>query len=666
MKIKLIFIMILLVAYSAVSKDQDSLKTYRLGEIKVTDSRAKSKRIYESSSEDIPYHVLQSADMSSVSELQLYIPSGYIRTNSRGETMLFVRGAAERQLGLYFDGMSMNIPWDNRMDLSFVPADIIGNIRVDKSANSMLFGPNVLGGVVSISTLERRNPGYGLTLKAQAGDGGHQQYSLLHDGKIGNFNYIANISYLDVAGDMLSADAPEDMDNQRSNSSLRTNTDQKRMSAYIRGEQHLSESTVVGLSYSHTNQEKGVAAETYEGDNARFWRFPERSRNIVTLNAQHDFTEAFAIHTTFWFDNFSQKINSYKSFDFAEIDEVQDDTDNTLGGRIMLSYDINEMNRLILALNGFTTNHEEQIDDNPSTEFSQNTMSSAVEYLGTFSNLILNVGIGIDYNETPKTGVFSEAEGNSSSDFSGFFSAKYLLNDWLALTGSTSRRTRFATMREQYSGALGKFKTNPDLKPETGLLSELGVIFEADELEVKLVGFYNMYDNLIERIRLSKEEDPEFENPRRMRVNYSDATVSGVDFSIRYSPVRSSNILAFFTLLNTDAERNGKEIKHLNNRPEMLVGFVGNYRFSFGLKPQLELEYTGLQYQDDPEVKGGFVEIPEALVINARLSYDLLLQGFGFTEIFVRVNNIFDEYKLSQLGLPEAGRTAYAGIMIRV
>ncbi len=644
-------------------KDQDTLKTYRLGEIEIKDKKEEKSVLKKSTITELPYYKIQNSDVISLSELQYLLPSANVRTNSRGESMLFVRGAGERQLGLFFDGVSMNIPWDNRLDLTFVPADIIGNIRINKSSNSIFYGANVLGGAISIATLERTNPGYGLTVKLQAGDGNSKNMSILHDGKIGNFNYIANISYLMTDGIILSANAPDSMGNQGNSSSLRSNTDQERLNTYLRGEYKFGNSTTLGLSFSYTSQNKGVAPETYAGEDARFWRFPERDRMIIAINGEHVFSEDFLLKATFWYDMFTQQINAYKSFSYTEIDETQNDDDKTMGTRLSLNYFLNSENRLSFVLNGFLTAHNQSKNEGVKTEFSQNTMSTGLEYMGSFGNLEIGAGAGFDYNETPKTGLFTEAEGESKSDFAGFLSLKYALTDEMAVAAGASRRTRFPTMREQYDEAIGSFITNPGLKPETGLLADLGFIYSIENLTLKLTGFYNSYEGLIERIRLSKEQDS---LRRRMRVNYSDASIAGIDFNISYSPIDNFLVEGFFTWMSIEAEQDGNEIEHLVQKPEALGGLSLSYKFDFGLKPQFEIEYTGRQFDSDPETNGGFLELEPALILNFRLGYAFNISGFAYSEVFVRLNNILDEYKLSQWGLPMAGRTLYAGVTVRL
>jgi outer membrane receptor protein involved in Fe transport len=150
-----------------------------------------------------------------------------------------------------------------------------------------------------------------------------------------------------------------------------------------------------------------------------------------------------------------------------------------------------------------------------------------------------------------------------------------------------------------------------------------------------------------------------------MRVNYSDATISGIDLNLNYQPINRMNIFAYYTYMNIQANQGDIEIKHLIQKPEMLAGISAYYNFAFGIKPQFEIEYTGTFYDSDPENDGEFLEIEPTTLFNLRLSYSFAISNI-FTEVFVRVNNITDEYKLSQLGLPAAGRTFSGGVSIKL
>lgn len=646
----------LLFATEANSQKEDSVRVYKIGEVVITDS--KLEKLSPSKMDVVNYYRINRIDATSFTELIQVIPSTKVRTNSRGESMLYIRGASERQLGLFFDGVQMNIPWDNRMDLTFVPTDMIGQIVIDKQSSSILYGPNVLGGAVSINTQERNAEGIGLNFKIQGNDANTQMYSVSNDGRFGNFNYIANVSYLKSDGFLMSKDAPDDLRNQNPGSHIRTNTDQKRFNAYLRGEMIFDENTTVGLSFSFTNQEKGVGANTdnVPDNSSRYWRYPDRNRFLTTLNAWHSFDDnkTWQLRGTLWFDAFDQKIESFKDFSYTDLDETQKDEDKTFGGRIILDFTPVENHTISYVLNAFSTNHDEQIDNDEKTKFEQITLSTGLEYKGKYDLLSYSVGAVLDYNKTPKTGIFADYEGNSSTDFGACLSVKYDASEDFAVFGELSRRTRFATMREQFSGALNKFKVNPDLKPETGILAELGVVYELDNSYIKLSGFANFYDDLIVQKKVSPEDS------RKIRYNLAKADIIGAELNLFWNPISTLNLESYFTYMNSKGEENGKEYEHLSNKPDFISSINLNYKFDFGLKLLAEADLTGKQYEEVDV----FQKIDASTVFNFRASYQFFPINNIQTEIFVRINNITDEFRYSQFGFPEPGRMVSLGISL--
>ncbi|MBX3044398.1 MAG: TonB-dependent receptor [Candidatus Kapabacteria bacterium] len=659
----IILITFLLVTISQSQTKDDSIRVYKLGDISVTDVLAKDK-IAKSNINTVNYHILQRSDVRSASELQLFIPSGRVRTNSRGESMLFLRGAGERQLGLFFDGVPLNVAWDNRFDLSMLPVDIIGRMDVNKNANSIMFGPNVLGGAVNISTIERLTEGFGGNARIQFGETGLMQASATHDGRFDRFNYIASFSNTKQDGIPLSANRTDDMQNQDLNSSLRNNTDREFSSFYARGEYYLNESAKLGLSVLHITGEKGVGAETHiEPFAARFWRFPEWERTIIASNGFFDITgnNKLVLRSTFWYDIFNQKTDTYGDMFYNNITANQSDKDRTGGARLALVWNFADNQNLSYSANWYKTNHSEQINETPESLFSQNIVSNGLSYNLSTDLFSLRTGAVFDYISTGDAGVFEDARGKTFSDYGVFAGVKYLLTEDLVAFANLSRRTRFPTMREAFSGALDRFIVNPDLKPETGILTEVGINQSFTDMQFELTIFANYYDNLIDQIRLPASEDP---LRRRMRVNFAKATIIGADFTFRARPMRNTTIETNFTYMNTSGEQDGNKVDYIDNRPEFLLGFIANYMFNFGLNVQAEVEGVGTQYERNPDDQSKFLKIDGTAIFNLRLAYKLpVVQGVVY-EVFVRGNNLMDTYRLSQLGLPEPGRMLSAGIGI--
>lgn len=64
----------------------------------------------------VEYATLESQDAASVSELAELVPATHVQNNSRGQTIWYFRNAGDRQVGQFFDGALLNIPWDNRVN----------------------------------------------------------------------------------------------------------------------------------------------------------------------------------------------------------------------------------------------------------------------------------------------------------------------------------------------------------------------------------------------------------------------------------------------------------------------------------------------------------------------------------------------------------------------
>ncbi|MBI4545651.1 MAG: TonB-dependent receptor plug domain-containing protein, partial [Gemmatimonadetes bacterium] len=77
-------------------------------------------------------------------------PLVHVRTNSRGEAELSLRGAESRQVAVLVDGVPLTLGWDHRTDVGLVPLTGAQSITLVRGLPSVLHGPNVLGGVVEV------------------------------------------------------------------------------------------------------------------------------------------------------------------------------------------------------------------------------------------------------------------------------------------------------------------------------------------------------------------------------------------------------------------------------------------------------------------------------------------------------------------------------------
>ncbi|HET6511472.1 MAG TPA: TonB-dependent receptor, partial [Candidatus Kapabacteria bacterium] len=514
-RLALVLSILLLPIVSSAQRDsverRDSVRVYRMGEITVGGERERD--IKTVTVQQIPLARLQRADVSTAEQLALQIPAGQIRTNSRGEALVFLRGLGERQVAVFLDGALMNIPWDNRIDLAMLPLNAVGAVTVTKGVPSILYGANVTGGAVSFISQEQPTDGITSDIGFQAGQYGYMNGYYTNLGASGPFNYVASLGYMkrDAYGLPNEAETPFSQIGREE----RTNTDQKLMNGYVRGEYKFGDLTTAGLSFNYITGEKGIPAEAHvPGEDARFWRYPEYSNFHTILNVESHLTEAkdWTLRGSAWFNQFAQSIDQYTDSTYTTIDVTEEDDDATIGTRLVLRRDFGG-STIDLSLNALTSSHDQKDfgydsvgnpEDAPLAEYKQNIYSAGLEYQTKLTNdLKLIAGGTYDIMNTPKTGGRPAQE--DLSDFSAMIGLGYSINDNLSLRANGGRKTRFPTMRELYGEALNRFVLNPDLHAERTNILELGLTGSYDWGRFEIVGFDYITDGTIERIDTTLE-----------------------------------------------------------------------------------------------------------------------------------------------------------------
>lgn len=658
-KVLILFIMSFSFGEAQTESDKDTIRVYRLGEI-VTEGARGSQKIQPTKIKEIKYHEIKEQDAVNMEDLNAIIPGGFIQTNSRGESLLYLRGAGERSIALFFDGMYFNIPWDNRVDLSMIPTDIIGNLKISTGANSVLYGANVMGGAVNITTTERDNDGIGGNVGLQLGEGGRKYSSVKLEGKDGKFNYIGNLSFLTRDGLKAPKDNKFDF-NLGKDQELITNSYSDRITAYLRGEYEIDDDNKIGVSFNHIDGEQGAIPENYpDGITNRFWKYPVWLRSIATVNGEFKLSEIFSVKGAIWVDKFDQTIEDYKSIDFRELNTKQYDEDITTGIRVNFSADLSSNDKLNFAINGFNTTHTEEIDDmvggTVTRDFAQMTSSFGLEYKRFLGDWVFTVGSSYDRFDIGKAGVFTEAEGSSFDDFAAILGATYKLSEVTDLFVNFGKKSRFPTLRESYSAALGKFVINPDLKPESGLLSEIGIDYHGHDLDATLSIFANNYIDLIAQTSIVGDT-----LRRKQRVNLDEATILGAEVLVKYYVTNDFDLTGHFTYMNSKGTVDGIK-QNLEYRPEIIAFLQADWRVYGGLDLLGEADLMGNQYGIS-DLVGGLVPIDATTLFNLRLSYKTFYSENLYT-FFIRANNILDQARKDKISISSPGRMIYGGVSV--
>lgn len=576
----------------------------------------------------------------SAADLARDIPSGFVQTNSRGESLVYLRGSGERQTAVLFDGAVINIPWDNRVDLSFVPISMVEYMTVVPGTMSILYGPNTLGGAVSLAGPEFVSSTWSGSVATTISDGGVKQFATAVTHRSGDWNISGFAESYSRAGLL-----------QPQGEGRITNSQATRLMAMTRA-LFQGETNSFSLTAMRVQGDKGVTPEMHLGDEARFWKYSNIERTLFIGNYSQEFSRQTSVRLTVWGDVYQQDVEAFQSAAFDTIGAIEVGEDLTVGARVLFEHDISSESRLDVASTWYATNHTAN-ERTPSLhgidiEYASLLGSSVVELTQQFTEDIKGfAGIGLDLQSPSKTGLF--ATHASVSAFQGTIGVSLQLNPSDAVLFAVGKRNRFPTAREQYSGALGKFTPNIELGPESGLTSELTFTHSTPDVMFVGTAFYTSYIDGISRMSLS---DGTF-----TRVNVNSSAIGGISLYGDVDIVENISLDGHATWMTQSTD--DAEVQYIEYRPELL-GLVALEYDDRSVRVKVSGEFTGEQFGQSPD-SDEFLEIAPSFLLHADLGYTLILSETVLA-IQVSIQNVLDTESLYQLGLVRPGRTASLGV----
>ena len=636
----------------------DSLIHYELGDIVVRSSGDSPGISSISTTQLVRLAGIAQSDAASIDPVLRQIPSAHLQTNSRGESLIYLRGAGERQVSLFFDGALLNIPWDNRIDLSLIPSEVVGEISIAKGVPSVLYGSNVLGGAINMTSRQLRSPGNFSQLSGILGSHGSQQARMTWLRRTERFQSTVFAGISDQNGFSLPRNAG--LSYGQNASDLRTNTDRQMRSVFGQMSFGVTGEGSIGVSFLRFDGRKGIAPEGHVNPmvaNVRYWRYPDWGTNMAILSGQFPF-QGGKLRGAAWVSRFGQTIAQYSDQSYSEQIETQIDQDDTYGARLTYLRDFPNSGSLRAAVNFLSSRHRQddyELQGAPlSRVFSQRILSNGIEYART-SLVNVMVGASLDILVTPQTGDKPERGSQTGVGVTMGLSREFYQG--ITLRGVIGRKTRFPTMRELFGEALGRFLVNPGLKPESSLLTEAAIEVERGETTADAIAFFNRTYNTIGQEMVLLEGET---RARRKRVNLEGSRVFGLEATLSSRVI--PRLLLSCSLTGMRARELGQNgTQPLVEKPSWIGRCNMDYRIGGGVSIVLESFYFGQAYGLGEE--NNLIKLPNSLVMNSRVAWLILYRQYS-AELFARVNNLMDELVLPQLGLPEPGRSFHTGLQV--
>lgn len=592
------------------------------------------------------------------------LPMLHVRRNSRGEAEISARGSDSRQVAVLVDGVPLTLAWDGRADLSVIPATAPQEIDYIRGLSSMLYGPNALGGIVELrvgqSLIQPQSSAAEVAAEVDhvGGYGTRGTVTLPFENDAGRWLLRAGASHRDTPGQSLARGVVEPLP---ADDDLRLNTDAQHVDGFLALRYHDNSGAWFSFSGSAFRAERGIAAELGVG-NARFWRYPYISRTVLVGSAgtgdralpwggRGDLEASLGV------DLGRTDIDSYTDRTYTTPNGFENADDRTLTLRLLGDQTLGSKGELRGAFTVSDIRHDESLPAGEARyrqrlwSLGGETVWRVIENGRGVNWLRVSAGGAYDVGQTPESGG-REPLGTLSEWGARLGATMALRNGGTLVHGAVSRRGRFPSLRELYSGALDRFTPNPNLDPEHLVAVEAGVTSRFGNAQLQAVAFHHQLNDAVVRITLP--------DGRFMRVNRNRLESTGLELlaSTTVGRVALGGDLTLQSVDLTDTDAG------VTNRPENLPRAFGAAHLAIplvlGVRAFAEARYTGSQFCIDPGT-GVDTQLDAGTVINGELSRIWSLRSggpgwLGRLETRLSVENAADSALYDQCGLPQPGR----------
>ena len=601
-----------------------------------------------------------------VADLLRTLPTVNVRTNSRGEVELSVRGSESRQVALTLNGIPLSPGWDGRADAGLIPLSGVTSLTFVRSSGSLLGGPNAIGGTVDLRIDAPTRP-FERSISVGSDQTGARLLSLnaaglQPRGRDGFTHWSAGAGYRELPGLMRARGVPD----ATPGATLRTNTDVRSRDLYATGGWDRPSGASVHALVSAYDAERGVAPELHLVA-PRLWRYPAQSRVFTKLRAQSA-PHAWAAGTTTLeasatFMSGLTRIETFADDRFAIVSGRESGDERVRTLRATGKHVLHAGSELRSAFTVQDIRYDEALDGSAPSRYAQRLWSAGLEgqrVLG--ERTLLTAGVVVDHGATVESG---EKLANPTRTIPGWrLGATMQLRPTVRLHGSASERARFPALRELYSGSLARFEPNPELQPERLRALEGGVSWGATEagpgVGFQLVGFAHWLEDGVVRVGFPGTN-------RFIRVNRDRTEAVGTEVSFGWRGAAGASLQMDLVgqrvrIADQLIGGSGRKPEHL---PAVRAMFDATMPMRAGVLLGASVQHLGAQYCVNPETDRD-EGLARQTVLGATAERRWRFAGAAHhgVRVLLGIDNLSNAAVYEQCGLPRAGRTVRLGVTV--
>ncbi|MBN1295331.1 TonB-dependent receptor [bacterium] len=632
--------------------DRSRLPVFDLGSIEVV---GKLEPVETAATEKVTAEENTTRMIEDMAQAISRIPGVNLTVGSKNETQFMIRGLYQERVLVLMDGVPMSAPYYGDLDSAEIPLDNLEEIKVIRGNASVLYGPNAMGGVVSlVSPKPGDTPNF--RLMSTLDQEGNYFGRLTHGQRLGGFYYQVSAGIRESDGWPMADDfdpvISEDGDTLE-DGDIRKNSQFSQWSGSLKAGYEWEKSEVT-LSGSFIDAEKGIPPTTDLNDRARYRFFPEWQKGAVTLAGRSWLSESVELRANAFYHQYDNVLRDYRDPDYSELSWESTYDDYSTGMNARLSWDASESWTLRAAVHAIRDNHESQADtSDPWEEYAADTYAAAFQADWKASDrIMLQAGISYDVYDfdtvknIPGSTAAIASRSKDADDMTWTTLAQFHPADAHVLTLAISQKLQLPTMNQLFSN-IEEFEPQDvtTLDPETAL--EYSVSYEftpGTDFTMGITGFYYDIKDMITR----PDRDGLF-------INLDSAEITGVETWLAYEP--STGFTGSLSYSYTDAEETTSLYgsRTMEYVPDSIVHADAGYRFGFGTSITVAATWRDdvIDYDDDAPRN-----VPDYSLIDATVRHDF---DFGLG-LMVKVSNVTDENYYQEIGFPLPGRNILLGL----
>ena len=576
------------------------------------------------------------ADLGSpyAADLFRYMPGVAVsRTGGYGGlTQLRVRGGEANHTVVLIDGVDVSSAGTGELDFSSLLSEDIERVELLRGPQSGLYGSNALAGVLSVTT---RTPsaGWQTSLRAEAGEDDAAQYgasiSAGSERLSGQLGGVQRRTRFDLSEDD-SLSGPED------------DTDRNQTWS---GRLHFQATERLAIALNGRSTDRRVDSDGFDFSGGVLQGLP------VDDGSESD-TQDRSYGASATLD-----LADGRSISVLRVQRTRSRLDGGNFGNVAQRRQVNLQTSLNWPVRG-SARHQTTVFVDDERETFEHLYPFDPSQFATQRRDLTGYGVEhrLSWADRVHVGLAARRDDNDGFDDATTYAASFAayVSQAVRVHASIGTGVTNPTFFEQFGFVPGQFAGNPNLQPETSSGWDAGV-------EFSLLDSALMFDVTYFRADLEEEIRDAFPSV----VNASGRSErTGVEVQVRYEPSPGTSLRASYTYTDADEPQGGEVQRpaHTANLFAATYALDGRLRFSGGLA------YTGTQLDTDFRrfFVNGFVaertDVEPFVLANAMVRW---LPGPRM-ELYLRVENAFDEDYEERIGYATPGRKAYVGFRYRL